>query len=67
MYCIVRLAVSAYYYDKGVKKGLSFALNGVQFVRDAQPFGNPFDAKSAFAPIASAASAPAASIDGMFA
>jgi len=49
--CYCRATVNAFWYDKGVNKGVSFGLNNLQFLREGDPLGggrakaeNDFDA-----------------------
>lgn len=45
----VRLAVTPYYFDKGLNKGVSFSLEAVQKVGDAEHFGSVADPDALFA------------------
>ena len=68
--CRVYASVTAYWFDMGANRGLSFALNGIQFVRDDEPFGQQFDVNEAFGPLQTTSAATAGgeggAIDAMF-
>ena len=67
--CYVRGSITPFWFDVQVNRGLSFALNAIQFVRDGEPFGDPFDVNDAFGPVAPPAGGATANpggIDAMF-
>jgi hypothetical protein len=45
--CYVRAAVTAFAYDN-IQKGVAFSLQGIQKVKDGEPFGSKFKAEEAF-------------------
>ena len=46
--CWVKLAVTPFAFDQGMNKGLSFALDAVQFIREDEHFGSVVDPDALF-------------------
>ncbi len=49
--CYVRVAVSAYAYDKAGNKGVAFGMDAVMVVKDGEPLGSRVSAAEAFADV----------------
>ena len=54
--CYCKALVNIYAYDQAGNKGISIGLNGLQKVRDGEPFGNRVRAEDAFSPVEGEAS-----------
>lgn len=61
--CIVNASVAAFAYNKGINKGVSFALNNVQFVTDGPRLDNRIAAEDEFE-VDEDAEAPLEDLDG---
>ena len=63
--CYCKALVNIYAYDQAGNKGISIGLNGLQKVRDGEPFGNRVRAEDAFSPVEGEAS-QAGDVNEMF-